>query len=60
MNELFNKDRNPGGEYGRSEYLYRYIIIAVSFLLICAVYTGSAFKIRAAYYSNTEVEGEEY
>ena len=60
MNELFNKDRNPSGEYGRSEYLYRYIIIAVSFLLICAVYTGSAFKIRAAYSSKTVVDGEEY
>ncbi len=61
MNDFFHKDRAPvDGEYGRNEFLYRYIIIAAAFLLICAVYTVSAFKIRAAYGSGDEHGGEEY
>ena len=50
MNGFFHNERErESGEYGRSEYLYRYILIAATFLLICAVYTVSAFKTIAAY-----------
>ena len=36
-------------EYGRSDYLYRYLIIGVFFVLICIVYAISAFRIQSLY-----------
>lgn len=61
MNNFFHKEQaHNTDEYGRSEYLYRYIIIAAAFLLICAVYTVSAFKIHAAYGKGEDIGGEEY
>lgn len=36
-------------EYGRSDYLYRYLIIGVFFVLICIVYIFSAFRIQGLY-----------
>ncbi len=47
-------------EYGRREYLYRYIIIAVFFVIICLVYTVSAFRIQSLYGGKDEDIGDEF
>ena len=61
MNDWFHKEREQsGGEYGRNEFLYRYLIIAAAFLLICAVYTVSAFRIHAVYGNSEDIGNEEY
>ena len=36
-------------EYGRSDYLYRYMIIVAFFVLICIVYIFSAFRTQRLY-----------
>lgn len=47
-------------EYGRREFLYRYIIIAVSFIMICMVYAVSAFRIQGLYGGRGNDKGENY
>lgn len=51
MNERFNTEpqKEPSNEYGRSEYLYRYIIIAAFFVVVCILYMASAFRIQSIY-----------
>ena len=62
MNERYNNEpaKEPSNEYGRSEYLYRYIIIAAFFLVICVIYTASAFRIQSLYGSKEEVNIDDY
>ncbi len=61
MNDWFHKEHEPsGGEYGRNEFLYRYLIIAAAFLLICVVYTVSAFRIHAVYGNSADIGGDEF
>jgi hypothetical protein len=62
MNERYNNEpaKEPSNEYGRSEYLYRYIIIAAFFLVICVIYTASAFRIQSLYGSKEEVNTDDY
>lgn len=45
-NETVNEAQN---EYGRREYLYRYIIISAFFAIICLVYIFSAIRIQSLY-----------
>ncbi len=47
-------------EYGRQEYLYRYIIIAAFFVIICLVYTVSAFRIQSLYGGRDEDIKDDY
>lgn len=62
MNENKHKEqpREAENEYGRREYLYRYIIIAVSFSLICLVYIVSSFRIHSLYGGKDEDAGDNY
>ena len=50
----------PVNEYGRSEYLYRYMIIAVFFVIVCIIYTVSAFRIQSMYGTDDEVVSDGY
>ena len=50
----------PSTEYGRSEYLYRYIIIAAFFVIVCVLYTVSAFRIQSMYGPNDEIKTDGY
>ncbi|MBQ4140332.1 MAG: hypothetical protein IJD70_03245 [Clostridia bacterium] len=47
-------------EYGRREYLYRYIIISAFFVIVCLVYIVSAFRIQSLYGGKEEVVGDGY
>ncbi len=47
-------------EYGRREYLYRYIIIAAFFVIICLVYTVSTLRIQSLYGGRAEGADENY
>ncbi|MBQ2240870.1 MAG: hypothetical protein II319_01875 [Clostridia bacterium] len=50
MNDNKQKELQTEVEgYGRSDYLYRYIIISAFFVLICTVYVFSAFRIQSLY-----------
>ena len=49
MNDNKQKELGQTEEYGRSDYFYRYLLIAVSFALICIVYIFSAFRIQSIY-----------
>ena len=50
MNDNKQKELQTDVEgYGRSDYLYRYIIISAFFVLICTVYVFSAFRIQSLY-----------
>lgn len=62
MNDNKNKEaqKSVESEYGRSEYLYRYIIIAVSFSLICLVYIISSFRIYGLYGGKDEAADDNY
>lgn len=62
MNDHKRKDapEEQVNEYGRREFLYRYIIIAVSFALICAVYVISALRIQHLYGGRENAQEEEY
>ena len=62
MNDNKRKDapEENVSEYGRREFLYRYIIIAVSFALICVVYIISALRIQHIYGGDKNDVSEEY
>ncbi len=49
MNDNKQKEQQQTEEYGRSDYFYRYMIIGVSFALICIVYIFSAARIQRLY-----------
>jgi len=50
MNDNKQKElQTSAEEYGRSDYLYRYLIIGVSFVIICIVYVFSVFRIQRLY-----------
>ena len=50
MNDNKQKElQTASEEYGRSDYLYRYLIIGVFFILICIVYIFSAFRVQRLY-----------
>ena len=57
QNESVNENVN---EYGRREYLYRYIIIAAFFIVICLVYTVSALRIQSLYGGRGDEVGDNY
>jgi len=56
-NEAANEAPN---EYGRSEYLYRYIIISAIFAVICLVYIFSAIRIQSLYGGKEADSGDGY
>ena len=62
MNDRYNNEtvKEPSNEYGRSEYLYRYIIIAAFFLIVCVIYVASAFRIQSLYGSKDETPTDDY
>ena len=62
MNDRFNAEpqKEPSNQYGRSEYLYRYIIIAAFFVVVCVLYIASAFRIQSIYGQKDEVKADEY
>lgn len=62
MNDRYNNEtvKEPSNEYGRSEYLYRYIIIAAFFVIVCVLYIASAFRIQSLYGTKDEIDPDEY
>lgn len=61
MNNRQNENVNENvNEYGRREYLYRYIIIAAFFIVICLVYTVSALRIQSLYGGRDDEVGDNY
>ena len=62
MNERFNAEpqKEPSNQYGRSEYLYRYIIIAAFFVVICILYVVSALRIQSIYGQKDEIKTDDY
>ncbi len=62
MNDHYNNEpaKEPSNEYGRSEYLYRYIIIAAFFVIVCVLYIASAFRIQSIYGSKDEISTDDY
>ncbi len=59
-NKQTEHSKEAASEYGRSEYLYRYMIIAVAFVLICIVYAASAIRIQSLYGGKDEEPTENY
>ena len=59
MNDNKQKEvHSSAEEYGRSDFFYRYLIIGVSFALICIVYIFSAFRIQSLY-GGKEVDADD-
>ena len=62
MNDRYNQEqtKETSNEYGRSEFLYRYIIIAAFFIIVCVIYMASAFRIQSIYGNKEEIDTDDY
>lgn len=62
MNDRYNQGqtKETSNEYGRSEFLYRYIIIAAFFIIVCVIYMASAFRIQSIYGNKEEIDTDDY
>lgn len=62
MNEQKHNDvqSESKNEYGRRSYYYRYLIIGAVFVIMCAVYIASAFKIQNLFGDRETGTGDGY